>query len=359
MSSNPRSRSRNPAASAPPSKPGVTVRKAPFPIALVLLLTAVTLTILSVYVPDLIHVTELSPGPTHFETKYGLYRRCTRKTPVKSTFWSSNAEGSSSPTVNTFVNQLMSPLSPSQDSVYILERSHPSDHESPSSLERLTSILRSTQAIAYRQREAVQFETAVGTQGLEDTPIDGEGDGWLCTPFPQNSECERFGQKFCILWSTAGYAAQLALAPCVVALIALLVITVGIGSRKVRARRRRGGWKIVSILMAVHAVLQTVSIAIILHIYRTDFRFRGLKSHLDKACDFAVASAVISYGTVIALTLTGVAAEAGKTWAAGKSAKQRAGFKKYHRRTRSGRVVEMPVTEDEERPADEQTSLLP
>lgn len=33
-------------------------------------LTAVTLTILSVYVPDLIHVTESSPGPTHFETKY-------------------------------------------------------------------------------------------------------------------------------------------------------------------------------------------------------------------------------------------------------------------------------------------------
>lgn len=51
--------------------------------------------------------------------------------------------------------------------------------------------------------------------------------------------------------------------------------------------------------------------------------------------------------------------EAGKTWAAGKSAKQRAGFKKYHRRTRSGRVVEMPVTEDEERPVDEETSLLP
>jgi hypothetical protein len=34
-------------------------------------------------------------------------------------------------------------------------------------------------------------------EGLEDTPIDGEGDDWVCTPFPQNSECERFGQKFC------------------------------------------------------------------------------------------------------------------------------------------------------------------
>ncbi|KAJ9116980.1 hypothetical protein QFC22_004638 [Naganishia vaughanmartiniae] len=73
-----------------PGAPGVTVRKAPFPITLVLprfvlsaqrnilipvnpssrrtVLAAVTLTILSVYVPDLIHVTELTPGPTHFET---------------------------------------------------------------------------------------------------------------------------------------------------------------------------------------------------------------------------------------------------------------------------------------------------
>lgn len=99
----PLSRSRNgnqSTTTAEPVSPGVTVRKAPFPIALVLresclqasqtilsqctgtnilivdsrrfpniVLTAVTLTILSVYVPDLIHVTELTPGPTHFETK--------------------------------------------------------------------------------------------------------------------------------------------------------------------------------------------------------------------------------------------------------------------------------------------------
>lgn len=91
MSANPHSRSHARGGSAPPPKPGVTVRKAPFPIALILrssfsliehmvvmlisveslgvVLTAVTLTILSVYVPDLIHVTEVSPGPTHFETK--------------------------------------------------------------------------------------------------------------------------------------------------------------------------------------------------------------------------------------------------------------------------------------------------
>lgn len=60
--------------------------------------------------------------------------------------------------------------------------------------------------------------------------------------------------------------------------------------------------------MSVHAILQIISVAIILHVYRTDPRFKGEKSHLDKACDFGVASAVISVGTVLALALTGAAA---------------------------------------------------
>ncbi|KAJ9100362.1 hypothetical protein QFC20_005428 [Naganishia adeliensis] len=316
----------------------VTVRKAPFPIALVLL-----------YVPDLIHVTESSPGPTHFETKYGLYRRCTRKTPTSNT----------TSTFHTSPDSFWDTYVPGE-STYILERADANDHARPHSLDRLQHLLESTQTIARSRHVASSppaptFASAtesqherVHTEGLEDTPIDGEGDDWVCTPFPQKSECARFGQKF------SGYAAQLALAPCVVALIALLVITVGIGSRKVRAKRRRGGWKIVSILMSVHAVLQIISIAIILHVYRTDPRFRGEKSHLDKACDFAVASAVISVGTVLALALTGAAAEAGKTWAAGKSAKRLGKKRHYHRRTRSGRVVAIPGGEE----VDEETALL-
>lgn len=347
-----------------PASPGVTVRKAPFPIALVLLLTAVTLTILSVYVPDLIHVTELTPGPTHFETKYGLYRRCTRKTAAADNVLAFSTNGEPSHAISRY-DQLVASSGAYNDNeeVYILERADLSDSSPPKSLDRLARLVNATRRIAQRSR-SIQMQMAdegmVGTTGLEDTPIDGEGDNWVCTPFPQSSECERLGQKFCILWSTAGYAAQLALAPCVVALIALLVITIGLGSRKVRAQRRRGGWKIVSTLMAVHAILQTVSVAIILHVYRTDPRFKGEKSHLDKACDFAVASAIISIATVMALTLTGVAAEAGKTWAAGKSAKRRRSHRKFHRRTRSGRVVAMPAGEvDGEHTVDEETSLLP
>lgn len=50
----------------------------------------------------------------------------------------------------------------------------------------------------------------------------------------------------------------------------------------------------------------------------------------------------------MALTFTGLAAEAGRTWAGGKSAKRR---KSKHRRTRSGREVAMPIP-------DESTGLL-
>ncbi|KAJ9122802.1 hypothetical protein QFC24_004233 [Naganishia onofrii] len=332
-----------------PASPGVTVRKAPFPIALVLLLTAVTLTILSVYVPDLIHVTELTPGPTHFETKYGLYRRCTRKTAAADNVLGFSSNGELSHAISRYDQIVASSVAYNDDEeVYILERADLSDSSPPKSLDRLARLVDTTRRIAQRSRSTqmqMANEGMVGTTGLEDTPIDGEGDNWVCTPFPQSSECERLGQKF---------------SPCVVALIALLVITIGLGSRKVRAQRRRGGWKIVSTLMAVHAILQTVSVAIILHVYRTDPRFKGEKSHLDKACDFAVASAIISIATVMALTLTGVAAEAGKTWAAGKSAKRRRSHRKFHRRTRSGRVVAMPAGEvDGEHTVDEETSLLP
>ena len=38
------------------------------------------------------------------------------------------------------------------------------------------------------------------------------------------TECERLGEKTCVLWSTAGYAAQLSLVPCLAALISLLFI---------------------------------------------------------------------------------------------------------------------------------------
>lgn len=38
------------------------------------------------------------------------------------------------------------------------------------------------------------------------------------------SECAEFGEMFCVLWSTAGYAAYLSLVPCLASLVSLLFI---------------------------------------------------------------------------------------------------------------------------------------
>ncbi len=61
--------------------------------------------------------------------------------------------------------------------------------------------------------------------------------------------------------------------------------------------------------MSIHAALQITAVAIIIHLYRTDERFR-VGAHLDTASDFGVASALVSLSTVFALTFTGLAAGA-------------------------------------------------
>ncbi|WVF72655.1 hypothetical protein IAT40_007473 [Kwoniella sp. CBS 6097] len=267
--------------SPPVAKRPYTMRKSPYLVSLIFLLAATTLTLLNIYVPSLLHVTIKSPGPTEFETRYGLYRRCTRSLPV------ANA---------TF-----------------LQPSHP-----------LTMSANPT------------FEG--WDLGPINGPIEGDGNGWVCQDFPTRSECQQFGEKFCVLWSTAGYAAQLSLVPCLASLISLLFIFLHRGQRTARAKARRQQWKLVSGTMLIHCILQILSISLILHVFRTDERFEAKGSHLDQSFYYGVSSAIVSGIMALLLTFTAMAARAGKPWAAGKSAKHA----KRHRRTRSGRVVPVP-----------------
>ena len=120
------------------------------------------------------------------------------------------------------------------------------------------------------------------------------------------SECAEFGEKFCVLWATAGYSAQLSLVPCLLSLISLLFIFLHrgssvyplrwasltncvLGQRTARARARRQQWKLVSVTMLIHCMLQILSIALILHVFRTDERFEAKGSHLgmsSRSCYF-------------------------------------------------------------------------
>ncbi|WVR07418.1 hypothetical protein IAU60_004459 [Kwoniella sp. DSM 27419] len=256
-----------------------TLRKSPYLVSLVFLLAATTLTLLNIYVPRLLHVTIRSPGPTQFETRYGLYRRCTRSSPVAN--------------------------------FAFLQPSHP---------------------------PAVDSTFEGWDLGPINGPVEGDGNGWVCQAFPTRSECQQFGEKFCVLWSTAGYSAQLSLVPCLASLISLLFIFLHRGQRTARAKARRKQWKLVSGTMLIHCLLQILSFALILHVFRTDERFEAKGSHLDQSFYYGVVSAIVSGTMALLLTFTAMAARAGKEWAAGKSARRA----KRHRRTRSGRVVPVP-----------------
>ncbi|RSH81418.1 hypothetical protein EHS25_006950 [Saitozyma podzolica] len=261
-----------------------SMRKSPYFVSLCFLLAATVLTLLNIYVADLIHVISRAPGPTQFETKYGLYRRCTRSSSVPN-----------------------------------------------------FAFLRPSQPLRFEHFEHFPQDPAADLQTLRQPTI-GEGEGWVCQSFPSRSECEQFGEKFCVLWSTAGYAAQLSLVPCLASLISLLFIFLHRGQRTARARARRQQWKLVSGTMLIHFILQLLSISLILHVFRTDERFEAKGSHLDQSFTFGVASALVSGLMVILLTFTGLAARAGKPWAAGRSARKA----RRHRRTRSGQVVRVP-----------------
>ncbi|WVO22921.1 uncharacterized protein IAS62_004264 [Cryptococcus decagattii] len=262
-----------------------TVRKSPYLVSLVLLLAATSLTLLNIYVPRLIHVKGRTPGPTTFETRYGLYKRCTRSLAVPNS------------------------------TLAFLESAHPL----PTGVK-------------------LPLVDIFGIEGPTGDPSEGAGNLWVCQNFPTRSECQQFGEKFCVLWSTSGYAAQLSLVPCLASLISLLFIFLHRGERTARAKARRQQWKLVSGTMLIHCLLQVLSIALILHVFRTDARFESKGSHLDHSFNFGVASAVVSLIQALLLTFTGLAARAGKPWAAGQSALKSSN----HRRTHSGRVVVVP-----------------
>nr|ODN86355.1 hypothetical protein L203_04057 [Cryptococcus depauperatus CBS 7841] len=274
-----------------------TMRKSPYLVSLLFLLTATALTLLNIYAPQLIHVKGHSPGPTQFESRYGLYRRCTRSLAMS--------------------NNTLSPF---------LQSSHPLPDPK---MELLLTDFHEDLA-------------AEGIEGPVGNPVEDDGHQWVCQSFPTRhdirSECQQFGEKFCVLWSTAGYSAQLSLVPCLASLISLLFIFLHRGERTARAKARRQQWKLVSGNMFIHCILQILSIAMILHVFRTDARFETKGSHLDDAFSFGVASAIVSLTHVLLLAFTAMSAKAGKTWAAGKSAKK----SRRHRRTRSGRVVLVP-----------------
>lgn len=105
------------------------------------------------------------------------------------------------------------------------------------------------------------------------------------------SECQLFGERFCVIWSTSGYLAQLSLVPCLLALCSLLFIFLHRGQRTARARARRQQWKLVTVTMVIHFILQGVDLGLIAYVFKTDERFDVPGARLREL--------ILSYNTLV------------------------------------------------------------
>jgi len=135
---------------------------------------------------------------------------------------------------------------------------------------------------------------------------------YKCRKFPARSTCERDGESFCIAWSSAGYASQLSVIFATAALLALTLANIS-----TRARRRTA-WKIVSSLVAFHGLLQITTMALVAQLLRSYPANFAQGTHLSISFWLNTTSWVLDVLLVVGLVTTGIYAEKGHRWAAGR-----------------------------------------
>ncbi|SRR6266480_4411158 len=78
-----------------------------------------------------------------------------------------------------------------------------------------------------------------------------------CEDFPQYEDCQSGSANFCSLWRSVGFLMSFAVIIELATLIAYTVIILG------EKRRREFGWKVVCGLLAIGAIVQCASMAIV------------------------------------------------------------------------------------------------
>jgi len=142
-----------------------------------------------------------------------------------------------------------------------------------------------------------------------------EYNDYSCRPYPTAKEdgCDKENRTFCAFWHTAGYANYLAI---MFAAAALLALPFGLTSQAMR----RKVWKVAAGFVFLHAVFQIIAFAIITDLFRTSHNpyFRNAKP--GAAYIFAVVSWVSAILITFFLVITGISAQEGHHWAAGRTA---------------------------------------
>ncbi|KAL5528150.1 hypothetical protein ACEPAF_7286 [Sanghuangporus sanghuang] len=138
---------------------------------------------------------------------------------------------------------------------------------------------------------------------------------YSCRPFPSRKEddCEGDNRYFCVMWWTAGYAAELGV---VFGAGALMAVLIGVSTRS----RRMRVWRAVAGLEGLHASFKIITFSLITHLYSTAhhpyFEFaRPSVAYVLNTISW-IGDVLIMFGVVT----TGISADAGHAWAAGNRA---------------------------------------
>jgi len=151
-------------------------------------------------------------------------------------------------------------------------------------------------------------------------PLPGSNGGYAsrtCTRFPSPTECDRLREagegQFCLLWHSAGYVSQLSVVFGVAGVVSIMAASLS------RARRR-SLWQVVVGLVGLRAASQIASMSLIVHLWRTwDYpAFEG--SNLGSSFFVNLSSWVLDLLITFGVAITGFAADAGHSWAAGRRA---------------------------------------
>jgi len=141
---------------------------------------------------------------------------------------------------------------------------------------------------------------------------------YSCRPFPDRKKdvCEEDNRAFCMLWWTAGYAAELSV---VFGAAALLGIIVGVSTRS----RRRRVWRAVAGLETLHAAFKIVAFAIVTDVYRQALFPSFEYAQPSTAYVLNTISWIADVFIIVGVVTTGLSADAGHEWAAGNRAYRR------------------------------------
>ncbi|KAI9849972.1 MAG: hypothetical protein M1838_006230 [Thelocarpon superellum] len=118
-----------------------------------------------------------------------------------------------------------------------------------------------------------------------------------CEPFPQYEDCQGSNRYFCSMWRSVGWMMSFAVVLEGMTLVAYVAIMGG-GRQK-----RETGWKVLSFLMVLTAVVQCASMAIIAYLYDNDERFfEGWR--LDTSWGLCTSSWAILVGSALTICVS-------------------------------------------------------